>query len=175
MKDYLCYNTTSEFENCVIVGNDNNCYDCVDGYYLKQSDKKCYKAEGNYSNCRQTNKFDGCSFNKEICKECKKGYTTLSNGSCGYNPNCFEDSYGFCEGCEDGYTSSYNLTCVYNPQCDSTITDNLFNIQVCDKCKEGYYLNNDLICVKNDVPNNSSSSGCESLVMILILMIVILL
>ena len=155
--DCLCYNSSGKkaFYKCEISDSNNeDCYKCIEGYYLSNKNKKCSKIKG-------CNILD----NENKCIECEDNYCLdINSGKCESSKEVVIEEKKFyyrckktnqngnaCEECEDGFEIKNGL-CIDNVHCIENNEDG-----TCSKClndeENSFCLNPFFGCVESFFDN----------------------
>ncbi|EAR81721.2 hypothetical protein TTHERM_01545790, partial (macronuclear) [Tetrahymena thermophila SB210] len=125
----LTQNCQNCISNCLICSDQNQCSQCITGYYFDSQQKLCVKltcVEG-CSNCSQ---------NKQSCTQCMSGYTQMvnpNNSALQYcQKNCAVGQYNFV--IENTYMTQQCRSCIANCQTCTGPND-------CSNCYSGYGYN----------------------------------
>ncbi|EAR81764.3 REJ domain protein, partial (macronuclear) [Tetrahymena thermophila SB210] len=125
----LTQNCQNCISNCLICTDQNQCSQCITGYYFDSQQKLCIKltcVEG-CSNCSQ---------NKQSCTQCMSGYTQMvnpNNSALQYcQKNCAVGQYNFV--IENTYMTQQCRSCIANCQTCTGPND-------CSNCYSGYGYN----------------------------------
>ena len=123
-KNICYYDKSDELEGCDVYkySATKKCSTCKDGYLLKTDDDTCLKIS-DYTNMENCAKTVNANLNKQICDECREGYSRNNDTKkCEENPNCKLQSSGLCTECTKGnYLDRPTKICRPNPiesECD---------------------------------------------------------
>ena len=141
--DHKCTNV----EHCIYSNEFEICLECEDNYYYNQLYKNCSKAEGDFENCKYSE--------KDSCTECKSNYYLNKNDSLCYDNTqegpfykCAksDNNNEYCEECIDNYYLG-----IGDNKC-SLIEDCKFSEDefTCIECDDFFCLDlNKQMCVRN--------------------------